>query len=62
MVLQSTEAITAWVHAMLCGKYPATSLPPSPEQQHQQAQDIARVPTIHLPPDPPCLAQKLLQC
>lgn len=29
--------------------------------EHQRAQEVACIPKIHLPPDPPCLAQKLLQ-
>lgn len=62
MVLQSTQAITTWMHAMLSA---VTTWPPpipqSPEHQCQRAREVAHVPRIHLPPDPPCLAQKLLQ-
>lgn len=62
MVLQSTQAITTWVHAMLSAVTTRPPpFPPSPAHQRQRAQEVARVPRIRLPPEPPCLAQKLLQ-
>lgn len=41
----------------------ATTHPPpsTPSPEHQRAREAACVPGIRLPPDPPCLAQKLLQ-
>lgn len=59
MVLQSTQAITTRVHAMQSTA--TTRLPRSPEHQLRQAREVVCVPGICLPPNPLCLAQKLLQ-